>query len=135
MKISTKTEYGLRALIYLAECPVNRPCSVAEIAKEQGLSVTFLEKIVGQLKKSGIVKSLKGVRGGYMLARNLEEINIRQIIEALEGDLAPYQQMIEQKKNSKLHCKSHLVWALLQQKMVDSLESVKLKDVININLN
>jgi len=132
MKISTKTEYGLRALIYLAECPEDRPCSVAEIAKEQGLSVTFLEKIIGLLKKAGIVKSLKGVRGGYMLAKDLDEITIKQIIEALEGELAPYKPMIEQ-KTSKLHCKSHLVWAMMQQKTIGVLDGVKLKDVVNIN--
>lgn len=85
MKFTTRTEYGLVCLIYMANKPEDHPVTVREIVKGEGFSLTFTEKILQKLRTAGLVESLHGNQGGHILARKPSEITLRQIVEALEG--------------------------------------------------
>ena len=123
MKFSTKAEYGLRAIVHLAK--TTKPVSLAFIAKKEGLSLAYLERIFAKLKKAQIVKSFKGVKGGYVLAGPADKINVAQIIEALEGSV--YQLKCP---GCKLDCAINPVWTKLYQQIYQTLNSITLKSLI-----
>lgn len=87
MKFTTKTEYGLTCLIYMARNPEMGSVTVTDIAKHERFSMTYLQKIFQTLKASGIVVSTQGRQGGYALARSAKDISLKEIIEALEGHI------------------------------------------------
>ena len=87
MKISTKGRYGLRAVLDIAMH--DEAASVSSIAARQFISENYLERLIAMLKKAGIVNSLRGAQGGYVLARPAEEISVGEVLRALEGDLNP----------------------------------------------
>ena len=89
MKLSTKGRYGLRAMIDLARYSENEPVSISSIAARQDISERYLEQLVGLLKKAGLVRSIRGATGGYVLARNSGEISVGDVLRALEGSLEP----------------------------------------------
>jgi len=89
MQVSRKIDYALRAVIHLAgEEGRDRPCSLAEIASRERVPRHFLEKIVQDLIHGGLVRSRRGPRGGYVLARPAEQMTFRQVIEAVEGPIS-----------------------------------------------
>lgn len=89
MKLSTKGRYGLRALIDLARYSEVEPVSISSIAERQNLSDRYLEQLMSKLKKAGLVKSIRGAGGGYVLARDPGEISVGDVLRALEGSLEP----------------------------------------------
>jgi len=84
MQIPRRVDYGLRAVIYLSVQDPERCCSITEIATQQGVPKKFLEKIIQDLIRGGLIKSKRGACGGYTLARSPEEISFYEVIEALE---------------------------------------------------
>jgi Rrf2 family protein len=88
MQIPRRVDYGLRAVIYLAAQERDKCCSSAQIAKQQGVPKKFLEKIIQDLIRAGLVKSKRGSTGGYTLARSAEAISFCDVIEAIEGPIA-----------------------------------------------
>lgn len=91
MKLSTKGRYGLRAMIDLARYSEEEPVSIGSIAMRQGISERYLEQLVAKMKKAGLVKSIRGASGGYVLAKDSSEISVGDILRALEGSLEPGQ--------------------------------------------
>lgn len=89
MKLSTKGRYGLRAMIDLARYSEEEPVSISSIAARQDISERYLEQLVGLLKKAGLVRSIRGATGGYVLARSAGEISVGDVLRALEGSLEP----------------------------------------------
>lgn len=89
MKLSTKGRYGLRAVIEIAICGEEEAIALSSIAERQSISISYLEQLIAKLKKAGIVNSIRGSQGGYMLAKPAEEISVGHILRALEGDLNP----------------------------------------------
>ena len=89
MRLSKKTEYALRALIYAAQHPEGTTFQIKELAERNRIPKKFLELILLELKNAGIVESRRGVGGGYLLARRPETIHSLEIIEAVEGPIAP----------------------------------------------
>ncbi len=85
MKFTTKSEYGIVCLTYLMQKPFGQPVTTTEIVAGEGFSKTFTEKILQKLRGAGVVASFQGNQGGYVLARPANEITLRQILEALEG--------------------------------------------------
>ena len=85
MRFTTKTEYGLVCLIFMARKPEGALVTVGELASQEGYSVTYVEKILQSLRAASIVVSHKGKEGGYSLARGPHEISLKEVIEALEG--------------------------------------------------
>ena len=89
MKLSTKGRYGLRALIDLAQYSAETPVSITSISARQNLSERYLEQLMSMLKKAGLVKSVRGAGGGYVLAKDMAEISVGDVLRALEGSLEP----------------------------------------------
>ena len=88
MRIPRRVDYGLRAVIYLAEQQQGRCSSITEISKHQGVPKKFLEKIIQDLVRGGLIRSKRGSAGGYMLARSAETISFCDVIEAIEGPIS-----------------------------------------------
>ena len=87
MKLSTKGRYGLRALIDLAQYSSETPVSITSISARQDLSERYLEQLMAMLKKAGLVKSVRGAGGGYVLAKDMAAISVGDVLRALEGSL------------------------------------------------
>ena len=87
MKLSTKGRYGLRALIDLAQYSKDAPVSIMSISSRQELSERYLEQLMSMLKKAGLMKSIRGAAGGYILAKPADEISVGDVLRALEGSL------------------------------------------------
>jgi len=89
MMFSTKAEYGVRVMVELARRAGEDPIPLAEIAEHDGLPLAYLEHLVARLRKAGLVDSRRGSRGGYLLARSPTEITMAEVVQALEGSIAP----------------------------------------------
>src|SRR5450759_3883579 len=89
MMFSTKAEYGIRVMVELARRAGAAPIPLAEIAEHDGLPLAYLEHLVARLRKAGLVDSRRGSRGGYLLARPAEQITMAEVVQALEGSIAP----------------------------------------------
>ena len=87
MRLTAKSEYGLLAMIYLATSAEEGPVSAREISEQQEIPAKFLEQLFVGLRKAGLVNAVRGARGGFVLARTPDQINVLEIVEALEGPL------------------------------------------------
>jgi len=114
-QISTRGRYGLRAMLELARRYEEGPVSLQEIAEDQGVSFKYLEQIFAQLKSEGLVQSVRGAEGGYMLHKPPREISVKDIVLALEGRIAPAE-CLEEGTNCgrEEECISRRVWRELQ---------------------
>ena len=132
MRLTTKSSYGVRALINLAVMhEKNEPVSIRSISKEEGISTIYLEQIFNALKNRGLVKSVRGPKGGYVLAKDPAEINVYEAIEVLEGDISSVR-CISRKGNAKsctksCSCASKEVWEELTRQIKKTLEGFSLK--------
>ena len=133
MMISTKGRYALRVMADLA-AHKDGYISLSDIAKRQEVSLKYLEAIIASLNKAGFVESLRGKSGGYKLSRRPEEYNLREILEATEGEIVPVNCACltkgEECKRSGL-CPSLPVWQKLDKLIYDYLDSVSLSDLIS----
>jgi len=140
MKISTKSQYGLRAMIYLASIyGKDKFCSLKIISKKENISFDYLEKILSKLKKAGLVKSKKGIQGGYCLAYRPEKIKVGKIIRVLEGTMAPVLCIAKEKEKRflcprKKICLTKNVWQKIQDSLNSTLDSITLADLLKNNL-
>ena len=126
MKISKKAEYGLRAMLFLAKNP-KRIIPLKEIAKKEGLPFDFLEKIMGNLEKAGLVKARKGVQGGYFLAKPAKKITPGDVIMVLEEDIMQAQCLGCPMAGG---CSSKDIWNEVQDSLDSTLNSTTLADLI-----
>jgi Rrf2 family protein len=118
MQIPRRVDYGLRAVIYLSGQDREKCCSIAEIAKQQGMPRKFLEKIIQDLIRGGLIKSKRGSCGGYALARAPEEISFNDVIEAIDGPIAVNLCLDEHLGCDQMsRCTMIGVWSEVQQKI------------------
>lgn len=89
MKMSTKGRYGLRLMLDLAMNSGSRPVALKDVAARQEISEKYLEQIIIRLSRAGLVRGTRGARGGYVLARDSQEISVGDILRAVEGSLSP----------------------------------------------
>lgn len=131
MKITTKGRYGVRAVLFLASTYYNRPVSIKTIADEENVSPEFLEQIFFKLKKKGIISSLRGPGGGFVLNKDISEITVLDILNALDETaiLAP---CVEKKEicGRSIKCMAHNIWCDLSKIIEDHLGSLTLKKVL-----
>lgn len=131
MKLSTRTRYGLRAILELAEYEGQGPLQLKKIAEKQDISVKYLEQLIAVLKSSGLVRSIRGARGGYMLARSADEIKLSECFVALEGHVVTAECVEEESACGRAaECAARYAWAKVQRAVMDVLESMTLKDLI-----
>ncbi len=129
MKATKKTQYALRALIVLAKTKKD-PLSLRVIAKKEGISFDYLEKIFSCLEKKGLVISKRGAFGGYLLAKKSSKITLKDIFNAVEEPI----ELVEcLKKNCPLDstCRAINAWKKVNKKMEETFSSVKLSDLLD----
>jgi Rrf2 family protein len=134
MKISTKGRYGLRALIDLSLHEKNGlPVLLSDIAKRQGISDKYLEQIATQLHRAGIVKTVRGRKGGYLLNKAEKEIKVSDVIEVLEGPICVVDCVAEPGNCSRSAlCSTRDIWTLLSHKIEEVLSSYTLADLAKL---
>ena len=134
MKVSTRVHYGLRAMTELARSyREERLLSIAEIARNEALPVSYLEQLVGELRRAGLVEGTRGVHGGYRLARAPEAITVGDIYRVLEGEVAPVDCTAEDYLPGTCGrepvCLSRGIWARVQSAILGVLDSTTLDDL------
>lgn len=134
MRITTLAEYGVICALHLARRAEEGPITGREIAEVERLPGDYVEQILLRLRRAGLVRSTRGARGGYALARAPQDISIRDVIEASEMttfDLHCVSHPVEEERCSSSHnCSIRPVWMLLQRKIDDVLEGVRLSDLL-----
>lgn len=133
MKISTKGRYGLRAFIDLAIYSEEAPVSINSISARQDISERYLEQLMAKLKKAGLVKSIRGAGGGYVLARKAEEISAGEVLRALEGSLEPVVCAAfhpEEECSVKESCVTKYVWQKLNESMTQAVDEIKISTLV-----
>lgn len=130
-KVSTKSQYGLRAMVYLAKNR-SKVSPISEISKKEGISFDYLEKIISKLEKAELVQSKKGIKGGYVLGKPSSKIKIREIIQALEGNTALVKCVSGNRSACLMSkkCCARSLWKKLQDSLNLTLSSVTLADLI-----
>jgi Rrf2 family protein len=126
MNINQATDYGFRAILYLAGQTKGKVVEAQAIAQSQSIPMRFLLKIMPSLIKAGIVRSQRGVGGGYILAREPEEITLLDVIEAIEGPFHLNRCLIDESfcsKNGPPHCKVHQALEGIQQRLIHDFQS------------
>lgn len=131
MKLSTRGQYGTRALLDLALHQEEEPILLKDIARRQQISLRYLEQLMSPLVTGGIVRSTRGPKGGVSLAKPAEEIKLSEVIRFLEGSMAPVECVNNPRTcpRSKL-CVTRDVWAELGKAMNGVLESTSLQDLV-----
>ena len=132
MKLSTRTRYGTRLLFDLAYNYGKGPILLKDISKRQNISEKYLSKIVMQLKSAGFVKSERGAKGGYFLAKLPSEINMQQVVEILEGDKLFIDCINAQKQcEFEERCPAYNLWLEMANITMKFLKSKTLEDLID----
>ena len=130
MKISTKGRYGTRAMIDIAENYGRGPVSLRQLTERQCLSLKYMEQIIPLLKSSGLIRSARGARGGYVLAREPSKITLRNIVEALEGSWSLVDCIDDPNLCDRTEeCGAYDVWNDIQAAMYQILDSTTLADM------
>lgn len=133
MRLSTRGRYGARFMLDLAIHGGQGPVLLKDLAERQGLSVKYLEQLVGPLRKAGLVKSKRGVRGGFQLARAPEEIRMLEVVEAVEGSLILVECVAHPKGCPRADdCATKEVWSKAARAIREVLAGITLADMIGI---
>ena len=138
MKLTTKGRYAVMAMADIALYKAKGPISLTDISLRQNISLPYLEQIFIKLKDNNLVKSTRGAKGGYVLEKPASEINISNIISAVDEEI----KMLNCKKDSKKGCNNkstkcitHNLWDQLDQHINNFFEKVKLQDLVRKNSN
>jgi len=131
MKLSTRSRYGTRLMLKLALNYQKGPISLKDIAQQEEISEKYLSQLVIPLRASGLIYSLRGFQGGYQLSKSPSQISIKDIVQALEGNISP----VECVKNPSIcskadDCSVRDIWGNLYKKIHETLDSVSLKDLL-----
>jgi Rrf2 family protein len=140
MMFSSKSEYGVRVMVELARRPRGKAVvSLAEIAERNEMPLAYLEHLVARLRKAGLVDSRRGARGGYLLARPARQITMAEIIEALEGTIAPIEcisldpdgTIVCSRESDAAHvCPTKRLWTRVHASIVRTLMETTLADLV-----
>ena len=133
MKLSTKGQYSARAMLELALHYEEGSLLLRTIAKNQDLSEKYLERIMTDLISSGLVRSLRGKCGGFILAKPLNEIKLSQIVQATEGSISPVVCLDDPKSCKRVkYCVTYDIWGRLRDEMKKVLDSITLADIVKM---
>ena len=132
MKISTKGRYALRLMLDIALYSKNKPVSIKEISKRQGISDKYLEQIISVLNSAGYVRSIRGPQGGYLLTREPQEYTVGMILKLTEGSLAPVICVEDDASpcDNMGCCPTVEIWKRLNNAINDVVENITLADLI-----
>jgi len=142
MLFSTKAEYGVRLMVELGRQPSTGPVSLNAIAEAENLPLSYLEHLVAKLRTAGLVKSTRGAHGGYSLARPADEIEMIEVVEALEGQIAPMECFHEtpegkvlcsHEADSDRSCATKLLWTRVQNGVNRALAGTTLGELVEFS--
>jgi len=133
MKISTKGRYGLRAMVDLAVNASVEHVALNAVAKRQNISMNYLEQVFAALRKAGLVKSVKGAQGGYILARDPAGIKVGDILRVLEGNLSVVDESETNFDDEKSiqYCLKQNVWDKIDDSINSIVDSITLEDLVH----
>lgn len=141
MMFSTRAEYGVRVMVALAieqSKDGSFPSSLAQIAEANGLPFAYLEHLAARLKKAGLIESRRGPRGGYLLAKQADQISMAEVVEALEGQIAPIEcisatpegdVVCSREGDGSEICPTKILWTRVQGSIVRTLNEMTLADL------
>jgi Rrf2 family cysteine metabolism transcriptional repressor len=138
LKLSTKGRYGLKAMYDLALNYGDEPVSLKSIAERQGISENYLEQLMANLRKAGLVRSIRGAYGGYLLSREPSKITVGDVLRALEGPIGLVDCVLEQDAVKCLkyeNCITRTVWEKISDSIVKTIDSITLQDMCNNTKN
>lgn len=131
MKISTKGRYALRLMLDIALTGSGQPVPLRDVAERQEISDKYLEQIVTQLGRAGLVRSVRGAGGGYLLTRPPAEYTVGEILRVLEGSLAPVSCATDGSCCARMdRCVTVEVWAKIQQAVAGVVDHITLADLV-----
>ena len=131
MKISTRARYGTRAMLELAINYEQGPILLKDIAEKQDISFRYLDQLITPLKIAGLVKSIRGKGGGYVLTKPPSQIRLSEVIQVLEGSLALVDCVDDPESCDRTeYCITRDVWNELKGAMVNILESLTLEELV-----
>jgi Rrf2 family protein len=137
---STRSEYGVRVMVQLGRRHGAGPVSLAEVAESEQLPLAYLEQLVARLRKSELVTSTRGAHGGYELARSPEAITMAEVVQALEGTVAPMQCLTDPVTSRVLcnheldadeSCATKLLWTRVHAGVNRALEQTTLAELVS----
>ncbi len=133
MKLSTKGKYGVRAVYEIARHEGRGPITIKEISERQGISFSYLEQILHKLGKAGLIESVRGPAGGYLLARKPAELTIGDIVRSLEGPIA-LTHCLEPGEEGDCYqaddCVARMVWTRVGAKIEEALDGISFDDLL-----
>jgi len=135
MKLSTKGRYGLRAVLDIALHYKEDTVALSGIAERENISINYLEQLIAKLRKAGVVNSIRGAQGGYVLAKSPEEISVGDILRALEGDLNPVD--CAEVQGNKVSCQSaelcvtKYVWKRISDSINSAVDGIMLSELVH----
>ncbi|NLY49878.1 MAG: Rrf2 family transcriptional regulator [Firmicutes bacterium] len=135
MRLSTKGRYGMRAMLALAQRRGEGPVPLKEIAVSKGLSEPYLEQLMSELRKAGLVRSVRGAQGGYLLGRDPENITAGDIIRVLEGPIGPVQCVVDLPGSDDVcdladSCVERVLWEKLRDSITSVLDGITLANLL-----
>lgn len=131
MRLTTKGRFAVTAMLDLAIHAEQRAVSLTSISERQHISLSYLEQLFGKLRRSGLVNSIRGPGGGYVLSQDTSAINIADIIAAVEDTLDATQCKGSASCLDGKPCLAHALWASLNQTIDDYLRNITLQQVLN----
>ncbi len=132
MKLSTRTRYGIRAILELAEYYGNGPLQLRVIAHDQGVSVKYLEQLMAMLKAAGIVRSIRGSKGGYILAKQPGQVKVSECFQCLEGSVITTECVEDESFCERTNdCIARQVWTEVQNAVMGVLQSITLQNLVD----
>jgi len=133
MKLSSRSRYGFRAILELALAYGDGPLQIKKIAENQDISNKYLEQLVAMLKTAGLVRSVRGPRGGYTLARPPAQIRLDEIFVTLEGPLVAVECLEHPSFCPRCSdCMTRRLWAEMQEALLGVLRSKTLQDLVDV---
>ena len=142
MIFSAKTEYGVRLMIELGVQDCGEPTSLKALAEAEDLPLSYLEHVVADLRRAGLVTSTRGAHGGYRLARPAEEIAMDEVVLALEGSIAPMDCFVtlppervacSHEGDAGRLCSTRLLWMRVQGGVIKALQGTTLAELVGFS--
>jgi Rrf2 family transcriptional regulator, iron-sulfur cluster assembly transcription factor len=130
MRLTTRGRFAVTAMIDLGLRQHNGPVALAAISDRQKISLSYLEQLFGKLRRHALVESTRGPGGGYMLARTPSDVTVAEIIAAVDEPLDATQCAGKENCDDDQRCMTHELWAQLNKRMMEYLESVTLNDLV-----
>ena len=132
MKLSTKCRYGSRAVMEIARNHKSGPVKRKDIVKSQQISDSYLENILISLKNGGVIDTIRGAKGGYMLRRSASEITLLEIVNILDGTLSPVECLDNPSVCSRsARCATRIAWGKMKQAKEEVLRNISVQELVD----